>query len=179
MSAIFGLSGFVGIIVCIVLLAKKAKMKRPKKKTLIALAVCFVLFVLGLVLPSNKTDTPEPTAPPEATEAPAAESFELIAGEPGEYGELFTINKDTEFEETYYIYRIPAGSYTVTNSGEYMDQFNVMGETVTVTEEGYEEFSDVVYVKALAAGESDTFTIADGQIIEIHEPGRFLLEKTA
>lgn len=104
-------------------------------------------------------------------------SFELIAGEQGEYGELFTINKDTEFEETYYIYRIPAGTYTVTNIGEYMNQFNVYGETVYVTEEGWEELSDVFYVKLLDVGKSDTFTIEDGQIIEIHEPGKFLLEE--
>lgn len=188
MSALIGMTGLVGFIVCIVLLAKRAKQKKPKKKVLIALGVFFALFVIGLALPSENTESePAPIAAtttnaPEsstATETPSEEalSFELIAGEAGEYGELFTINKDTEFEETYYIYRIPSGTYTVTNSGEYMNQFNVCGDTVYVTDEGWEELSDIIYVKVLDVGESDTFTIEDGQVVEIHEPGQFLLEK--
>ena len=95
----------------------------------------------------------------------------LQADQKGEYGEMFTINKDTEFEESYFIYRVPAGTYTVTNTGKYMDQFNVLGETVYITEEGWEELSDVVYVKSFKPGESDTVTIEEGQIIEIHGNG--------
>lgn len=196
MTALMGLGGLLGFLVCLILLIIKVVKKKPKKKTLIALCVCFVLFCSALVTPTPKpqesvpaptaeatiTPTSEPTFASTSEPAPTSEitnlSFELIAGEPGEYGELFTINKDTEFEETYYIYRVPAGSYTVTNSGEYPEQFNVYSEKVYVVD-GWEELSDVFYVKLLAAGESDSFTIEDGQIIEIHEPGRFLLEKTA
>lgn len=198
MSAFFGIIGMLGIPVCLVLLIIKAIRRKPKKKTAIALAIFFVSFVVGLCIPSNSTEEPKeepapvvneatpeptetPTATPEATTVPDhtedSLSFELIAGEPGEYGELFTINKDTEFEETYYIFRIPAGTYTVTNIGEYMDQFNVYGDTIHVTDAGWEEFSDIFYVKVLDVGKSDTFTIEEGQIIEIHEPGKFLLEK--
>lgn len=106
-----------------------------------------------------------------SSESSQAESIILIAGEQGEYGEMFTINADTEFEENYYIYRVPAGTYTVTLTGKYMDQFNVYGETVYVTEDGWEELSDVFYVKLFQPGESDTVTIEDGQIIEIHGNG--------
>lgn len=187
MSALIGMTGLVGFIVCIVLLAKRARQKKPKKKVLIALGIFFVLFVIGLALPSESTElepapiTSTTTDAPEAstaTETPNKEvlSFELIAGEAGEYGELFTINKDTEFEETYYIYRIPVGAYIVTNSGEYMNQFSVYGDTVYVTDAGREELSDVVYVKTLDVGESDTFTFEENQIIEINEPGKFTLE---
>ena len=112
------------------------------------------------------------TAPIETTEP---FTIELVAGEKGEYGELITINKDTEFEETYYIYRVPAGTYNVTNTGNYMGQFNVHGETVYITEDGWEEFSDVVYVKLLDVGQSDTVEIGEGQIIEIHEPDQYTL----
>lgn len=105
-------------------------------------------------------------------------TFELVAGEPGEYGELFTINKDTEFEETYYIYHIPAGTYTVTNIGEYMNQFNVYSDEYVINEDGWEEIAEAYYVKVLNPGESDTFTIEEGQHIEIVEPGKYLLEKT-
>lgn len=115
----------------------------------------------------------------EATEAKEATKesliIELIAGEPGEYGELFTTNKGTEFEETYYIYHIPAGTYRVTNIGEYMNQFNVYSDEVHVVD-GYEEPAEVIYVKLLDVNESDTFTISDGCHIDIKEPGRFSLE---
>ena len=110
----------------------------------------------------------------EETE-PSVPSIVLVAGEAGEYGELFTMNKGTEFEETYYIYRIPAGTYTVTNVGEYMNQFNVYSDEIHVTEDGWEEPAEVIYVKLLDVGASDTFTIAEGQYIEIHEPANFEL----
>lgn len=99
----------------------------------------------------------------------------LIAGEAGAYGELFTMNKDTECEETYYIYRIPAGTYTVTNVGEYMSQFNVYSDEIHVNEAGWEEPAEVIYVKLLNVGASATFSIADGQYIEICEPANFEL----
>lgn len=144
-------------------------------KKIIALFLV-LLFAVGLVACGNTADNDDDSK--DAGQAEESLSFELIAGEAGEYGELFTINKDTEFEETYYIYRIPTGTYTVTNSGEYMNQFNVYGDTVQVNADGWEELSDVFYVKLLDVGESDTFTIEEGQIIEIHEPGQFLLEKS-
>lgn len=113
----------------------------------------------------------------EADVAEAALSFELVAGEAGEYGELFTMNKDTEFEETFYIYHVPAGTYTVTNTGEYKDQFNVYSDEIQVNKEtGWEEYTEIFYVELLDVGQSDTVTIEDGQFIEIHEPGKFLLE---
>lgn len=106
-------------------------------------------------------------------------SFELIAGEQGEYGELITVNKDTEFEEVIYIYHIPAGTYKVTNIGEYMNQFNVYSNEYVVNEDGWEEIAEAYYIKVLNPGESDTFTIEEGQHVDICEPGKFLLEKIA
>lgn len=144
------------------------------KKTIALFLV--LLFAIGLVACGNTADNDDDNQ--EAGQAEESLSFELIAGEAGEYGELFTINKGTEFEETYYIYRIPTGTYTVTNSGEYMNQFNVYGDTVQVNADGWEELSDVFYTKLLDVGESDTFTIEEGQIVEIIEPGQFLLEKS-
>lgn len=121
--------------------------------------------------PTEEATTEKITEPTEETL-----TIELIAGEPGEYGELFTINKGTEFEETYYIYHIPAGTYTVTNIGEHMNQFNVYSDEVHIVD-GWEEPAEVIYVKLLDVNESDTFTIQDGQYIEIHGPGGFRLEK--
>ena len=152
----------------------------------------WLIVIIGISSLGNNTDSA--TAPVEttpvteavvettsATEVVVAETevsiapIVLIAGEAGEYGELFTLNKDTEFEETYYIYRIPAGTYIVTNVGEYMNQFNVYSDEIHVTEEGWEEPAEVIYVKLLDVGASDTFNIADGQYIEIHEPASFEL----
>ena len=147
------------------------------------------VFIIGVASGGSDTeDEPVKTTPPttqapttEATEpsttAPKATvSIELIAGEAGEYGELFSINKDTEFEETYYIYHIPAGTYTVTNTGEYMSQFNVYSDEIVVNDSGWEEVAESFYVEVLDVGESDTFTIEDGQFIEIHDPAKFTLE---
>jgi hypothetical protein len=138
-----------------------------------------VFFLSAIASGGSDAESASATVTPPTTQAPTTEetvTIELIAGEPGEYGELFTINKDTEFEETYYIYRIPAGTYTVTNAGEYMNQFNVYSGEVQVNKDGWEEFTEAVYVKALDVGQSDTFTIADGQCIEIQEPAKFTLE---
>ena len=143
-----------------------------------------VLIVIGAIGSGGDDTVAEPatTTPPtiEAVAKPATEAavtIELVAGEAGEYGELFTMNKGTEFEETYYIYRIPSGTYTVTNTGEYMNQFNVYSDEVVVNDSGWEEVSESFYVEVLDVGSSDTFTIADGQHIEIQEPAKFTLEK--
>lgn len=145
-----------------------------------------VVFIIGAIgsggsdaETKNETVTPTIQAPIiEETKhsAAATMTIELVAGEPGDYGELFTINKGTEFEETYYIYHIPAGTYTVTNAGEYMSQFNVYSDEIVVNDAGWEEVAEVFYIKVLKPGESDTFTIEDGQFIEIHEPAKFTLE---
>lgn len=118
----------------------------------------------------------EVEAPKEETVNEEILTFELIAGEAGEYGELFTINKDTEFEETYYIYHIPSGAYTITNTGEYMSQLNVYSDEIVVNEAGWEEPAETFYVKLLDVGQSDTVTVADGSFIEIHEPASFTFE---
>lgn len=156
------------------------KTKKPKKKgCLTAIIVLIVLAVIASV--GSGGDSSDAPAQSQSATISATESknpsFSIIAGEQGEYGELITLNKDTEFEETYYVYRIPAGTYTVTNAGEYPSQFNVYGDTICKTEEGWDELSDSYYVKVLEVGGSDTVTISDGQIIEIHEPGHFKLEK--
>lgn len=160
------------------------KTNTPKKKrgclgcftSVVLFSIVCGLFAMCTGYDGNST-TVEPTqiATVAQTETAATQAealtITLIAGEQGEYGEMFTINADTEFEENYYIYRVPAGTYTVTLTGKYMDQFNVYGETVYVTEDGWEELSDVFYVKLFQPGESDTVTIEDGQIIEIHGNG--------
>ena len=102
-------------------------------------------------------------------------SFTLIAGEAGEYGQLITYNKGTEFEETFYAYYIPEGTYTVTNTGEYMNQISVYSNETVITEAGWEEAESTGDVKLLDVGESDTITVEEDQHIEIMEPAEFEL----
>ena len=85
----------------------------------------------------NKTTTETPTAVETtentATEEPKQEEklvFELVAGEQGEYGKMITYNKGTEFEENFYAFYVPVGTYTVTNVGKYMSQLNVYSDEI-------------------------------------------------
>ena len=103
--------------------------------------------------------------------------IELVSGEQGEYGTLVTFNKGTEFEQTVIAYHIPAGEYTVTNIGEYMNQFNIYSDETHITDEGWEEPAKGIFVKLMDVGSTEDFTIEDGQYIKIVEPGKFKIEQ--
>lgn len=155
--------------------------------------VLFVLLAVAYLKSCGGEDTKEtPEAPkeesikveetvqpevqePEPESEPEVEPIVLIAGEEGEYGELYTVNKDTEFEEIYYVYTVPTGSYTVTNTGEYMAQFSVYSYELVVNSSGWEEPAEIFFASPLDVGASETVTIEEGQIIEIHEPAIFTL----
>lgn len=128
-----------------------------------------------VVMYFEKVSDEQTISVPEETQVPAI-SFDLIAGEAGEYGEYVTLNKGTEFENTFYAYYIPAGVYTVTNVGEYMSQVSVYDNEVHVTEEGWEEPSGVGDVELLDVGKSATMTIEDDQYVKIIEPAHFRFE---
>lgn len=103
-------------------------------------------------------------------------SFVITAGEAGEYGKIITYNKGTEFEESFYAYYIPSGTYTVTNKGEYMNQVNVYSDEIHITTAGWEEPAEVFDVKLIDVGKSATITVEDGQHIELAEPAKFQFE---
>ncbi|TCL44462.1 hypothetical protein [Harryflintia acetispora] len=100
-------------------------------------------------------------------------TFELVAGEAGEYGKLVTYNKGTEFEKTFYAYYVPASVYTVTNVGEYMGQICIYSGETYITEEGWEEPAESFGVELLDVDETTTITVKDGQYIEIQAPDEF------
>ena len=106
----------------------------------------------------------------------SVDAFVLVAGEAGEYGELFTVNKGNEFEETYYVYRVPSGTYKVTNVGDYMSQVNVYSDELKKTEEGWDEYAETFAVELLDVNKSATITIGEGQHIHIDEPSEFKFE---
>ena len=124
-------------------------------------------------VPEKTNELTKPTS--EETPTPAI-SFDLVAGEAGEYGKYVTFNEGTEFEETFYAYYIPAGVYTVTNVGEYVGQISVYSNGIHVTEEGWEEPAESGDVALLDVNESTTITIRENQYVEIHEPDHFRFE---
>ncbi len=103
--------------------------------------------------------------------------IEITAGEKGEYGRLISYNKGTEFEEEFYAFYVPAGTYTVTNKGEYIGQFNIYSDEIVKNSSGWDEPKEIFGSERFNVGESKTITIEKGQHIEIVEPDVFLLEK--
>ena len=178
-----------------ILMLRKKDMKPSIKYGIIAVAWIFYL-LFGLSGNNNQagtTDVAAPSAEPtiqntenEETGSSTVQSatsdgadvskvIVLVAGEQGDYGELITLNAGTEFEETYYVYRLPAGTYKVKNTGNYTGQFNVYGDTPE--KEGEWEVLPMVGIEPilLDVGAESTVTISEHQVIEIHEPDIFQL----
>ena len=178
-----------------ILMLRKKEMKPAIKYGIIAVA-WIVYLIIALPGNSNQTSTTEVAAPsPEPTiqsteneetdsstvqsatsdKADASAVIVLVAGEQGDYGELITLNEGTEFEETYYVYRVPAGTYKVKNTGNYTSQFNVYGDT-PVKDGEWEGLPDVgIEPLLLDVGAESTVTISEHQVVEIHEPDIFQL----
>lgn len=132
----------------------------------------------------NKTTTETPTAVETtentATEEPKQEEklvFELVAGEQGEYGKMITYNKGTEFEENFYAFYVPVGTYTVTNVGKYMSQLNVYSDEIVKNDDGWDEVAESFFNKVIDVNKSETVTVEEGQHIEIAEPSQFKFEQ--
>ena len=104
-------------------------------------------------------------------------SITLTAGETGEYGKLITYHEGSEFEETLYAYYVPAGTYTVTNIGEYGSQITVCSDETVITDTGWEENVSIGDVELMGVGDSYTLTVEEGYHIEIIEPAVFELVK--
>lgn len=118
----------------------------------------------------NDTETPpEPVTEPE----PQDNAITLVAGEKGLYGEWFTMN-----EEAFYIYRVPAGVYRVTNAGEYPTQASVYKGVIRNEETGFDEYSASGDVAWMDVGGSKEITVPEGWFIEIHEPTKITLVRT-
>lgn len=101
----------------------------------------------------------------------------LVAGEKGEYGKSITMNKDTEFEESFFAYYVPYGTYKVTNIDEYRTQVNVFSDKTVINEDGWEEIADSVCNDVLESGASMTIVVPENYHIDIPEPSYIILEK--
>lgn len=152
--------------------------------TICVTSLCLALAACGGGTTETSTET-QPTTTvvttseaAETTEEAAALAFELIAGEQGDYGKIITYNKDTEFEENFYAYYIPYGSYKITNVGDYMTQVNVYSDETVITDAGWEEVADGS-VKLIDVNASEEMTVPKGYHIEINEPSHISLVQTS
>ena len=134
--------------------------KKKKKKWIIIAVVVLVVLIGGFGGGSDDEN-----------------SFTITAGKTGEYGKLITYHEGTEFEETLYAYYVPAGTYTVTNIGEYGSQITVCSDETVITDTGWEESVDIGDVELMGVGDSYTLTVEEGYHIEIIEPAVFELVK--
>lgn len=100
----------------------------------------------------------------------------LIAGEQGEYGKLITMNKDTEFEESFYAYYVPYGTYKVTNIDEYQTQIGVYTDETIINENGWEEIANALHADVVKPNESITITVPQNYHVDIPEPSKIVLE---
>ena len=147
-----------------------------------------VVVALSAMFGSNEEETKTTTETPAVvettenttTEEPKQEEklvFELVAGEQGEYGKMITYNKGTEFEENFYAFYIPVGTYTVTNVGKYMSQLNVYSDEIVKNDDGWDEVAESFFNKVIDVNKSETVTVEEGQHIEIAEPSQFKFEQ--
>ena len=147
-------------------------------KKVFSILLCVALLMSLTACMSDTSTTDDDSSASTTTTATQVQkpSFELVAGELGEYGSMITLNKGTSSPSTRCVYHIPAGTYKVTNIGQYMSQINVYSDKTHKNEEGWEEPAETFYVKLLDVNASDSFSIKEGQYIYIAEPSRFKLE---
>jgi hypothetical protein len=158
--------------------------KYKKIKNFMSMCMSFVLLLAlvscsGYFYPSNNSQNKEKETVTTEENTEKSETnlqFYLNAGEKGEYGELLTYNKGTEFEETFYAYYVPTGTYVVTNVGSYMTQVNVYSNKTQFTDEGWEEPADCI-VFLLKVGESKEVTVPKDYHVDITGPTRILMSK--
>lgn len=110
----------------------------------------------------------------EETERPTEEpveqlSFEIVNGQSGEYAKSRTVNKGTEFEETFYEYHIPVGTYTVTNkSSKSACQISICSNDYTKVD-GWDEPKEIFGTAVVFANESSTITVEEGQHLNLSD----------
>ncbi len=148
----------------------------------ILFATCIALSVTACG-GSTETDTPntqqteqESESIDTTTELSSKDTaIELIAGEEGQYGKLITMSEGTDMEESFYVYYVPSGTYTVTNEGEYMTQISVYEGFTKNEETGYDEYTTAGSIVLLDTDSTNTIEVPDGWFIEIQEPAHISL----
>ncbi len=124
--------------------------------------------VTGEKTTEEKVETSNEETTEDSTET---DSFELVAGETGEYGKEIIMSEGTDCEEKLIVYYVPAGKYTVENLGEFRTQVSVYEGYKKNEETGYDEYTKtgdiIVLEKNGATGEIE---VPEGWFVEIHKP---------
>ncbi len=179
-----------------ILLLRKKDMKPALKYGIIAAAWILYLIIglSGRNKDNNTNNTTQDTTPPQtqiteveseseteittAAASSADNQIELVAGELGEYGQIIVLGEGTEFADTNYCYFVPAGTYQVTNIGEYRTQVDVnKNETATETDIDGNEYDVWADCTPYLIDVNDTveITVQEGYFIEIEEPTHLML----
>lgn len=143
----------------------EAKVKKAiyKKWWFWAIIVLLVIGMFGLGGNSGEDTTSDTTE--QTQEEASSDSILLTFGDLGEYG-----TKETVGEKEYIAYRVPSGTYTITNKSENMAQVTIYKDGTQTNEDGVEEqiMSDTKPIM-LDVDASETVTINDGEYIEIYD----------
>ena len=111
------------------------------------------MLVFGLFGMGGNKDEEKATAENEDTV-----TYELVGGEVGEYGTVITLNKDTDMPVDKYMYKLPAGDYTVTTTNQKVSAFYVAKDEIG-QEEGNTEYPEILVPVTeeymLTAGDDD------------------------
>ena len=84
--------------------------------------------------------------------------YEIVGEQLGKYGTEITLNANTDMPVKKYLYKLPAGSYTVTTTYDKMATFFIVKDKITI-EEGNDKYPEILdYVSEgylLTAGDND------------------------
>lgn len=143
------------------------------KKLFIILCIICVSVITGCennLEPNQLTIDATPT--PQQTENVSIQetiSFDIVNGEQGEYGKSRTINKNTEFEKTFFEYHIPTGTYTVSNKAETgACQISVYSDEY-IKVDGVDEPKETIATVVVFANESATISLSEGQHLKLSD----------
>ena len=165
-----------------IVLLRKKNMKPALKYGIIAFVwiVC-IIFAIGSESSketTNTTNTNSNNATNETATASttAEDTIDIVAGEAGEYGKTLVLNENTDLPYETIGYFVPAGTYEITNIGDYQTQANVYKNEKHVTDEGWEEWTDGTS-EIVGINETIEMTIPDGYFFKCDEPSHFTLKK--
>ncbi len=185
------------------ILLKKKDLKPVIKYGIIAIAWVFYLLI---AFAGNTTDTKNDikemndsvtmTDAKESLDNSNQEStineavtYRLVGEELGEYGKMVILNENTDLPVEKYLYKLPAGTYTVTTTNEKMASFFIVKDEIGIDEENTDYPEILQYVGQgylLTAGENDyngnakknvTVTLADDECFQLIGKDVFLFEK--
>lgn len=154
--------------------------------------VIAVIFVLGIIrdmflsdehsktesrVENVKSESGTKTKPSIAEVEEKKKSFQLIAGELGEFGKKLTMNEGTDMPEDLIVYYLPVGTYEVENIGSFPAQVMVYEGFKRNDETGYDDYTNMGDVKRIEVGKKDTIEVPSGWFVEIHEPVKLELTK--